>query len=160
MTEIQLIECENCGNDFNSNRHDDEPFNGLRCAMCGHEHDENVEVTTKEVDGKKLYVIQSESGQVKIGIAKNVRQRMKSIRCGSPEEIEVVAVFNPDNAKAAEEKVHSRIADKHEHGEWFDYSDGEVWDLVDAIDLLLGGCRLIGPKNEKQPSAKKGEAIQ
>lgn len=130
--------------------------------MCGHGHTDaeiRKQQRIQENNAQKLYIIKNESQKVKVGLATDVRSRMTQIRTASPEEIEVVAVFDPPHPQAAEKKIHKRLSDRNERGEWFNYDNDDVWSLVEGVELMLGkDTRLKGPKMKREPSKRDNEA--
>ena len=56
---------------------------------------------------------------IKIGSTSNLDRRLKLMRTGSPDRLDVVGVMTPDDAWATEVDLHERFAADREHGEWF-----------------------------------------
>ncbi len=62
------------------------------------------------------YFIQG-GGFLKIGIAKNPRQRLRELQTGCPYALELIAAFRGDTE--TEKLLHRRFAHLHSQGEWF-----------------------------------------
>lgn len=71
-----------------------------------------------------VYIIRSgKKGCYKIGIARNVENRMASLQCGNPAELFLIAKFDfgtKVNAFRAEQRLHKIFRRHHVRGEWFD----------------------------------------
>ena len=81
-----------------------------------------------------VYVMESGSGLIKIGVSKNLSARRKSLQCASGVEIKLAAKFGPlKRAVALERASHKIFASKRLHGEWFCVSTEEA---IKAIDNL------------------------
>lgn len=57
------------------------------------------------------------NGPIKIGTATNLTSRLKSLQCGNPEELRILA-FVASN-EALESLLHGYFRDGHIRGEWF-----------------------------------------
>jgi len=69
-----------------------------------------------------VYFFRDEStGAVKIGYARDVERRRRSLQVGLPGEITTLHAIEGD--RAAEGWLHARFAHLHLRGEWFRYSD-------------------------------------
>lgn len=69
-----------------------------------------------------VYFIRDEStGAVKIGYARDVERRRRSLQTGLPGKITTLRVLDGD--LATESWLHVRFAHLHLRGEWFRYSD-------------------------------------
>ncbi|ECQ7527196.1 GIY-YIG nuclease family protein [Salmonella enterica] len=83
---------------------------------------------------KYVYVMQSASGLVKIGVSKNVSQRRKHLENQSGVSVEVIATFGPFNAASRLERTaHDLFSQDRESGEWFAI---KAKDAVDAINKI------------------------
>lgn len=72
-----------------------------------------------------VYLI-SGIGLTKIGIADNVKTRLKNFRAGSPVELSLIYSFKINDALSVESFLHKKYADKRHHGEWFSLSDQDI----------------------------------
>ncbi len=67
--------------------------------------------------GSVVYFIQAEpGGAIKIGVTRDLRSRLSSLRIGSPLPLRVLAYMSGD--AALEGQLHARFAAVREHGEW------------------------------------------
>lgn len=69
---------------------------------------------------QKVYIILHELGPVKIGIAKNPKQRLSNLQISCPYHLTLYKTKNPHDAEAVEEYLHNRFNKYHMRGEWFD----------------------------------------
>lgn len=84
---------------------------------------------------RSIYVVKSEPGPVKIGIANKPRARFHNLRTASavPLSLEYIGECVDDHAVAKiEATAHEILRDQHQRGEWFSTS---VEDAVDAVIL-------------------------
>ena len=63
------------------------------------------------------YFIQAETGQIKIGLAKDPRERLRTLQTGSPVALRLLAFIA--GGYDAEQGYHARFAAHRLHGEWF-----------------------------------------
>lgn len=86
-----------------------------RCVLC----------EGWEVDGRTwdigVYVVSTPDGHVKIGhTARSIRGRVSTLQTGSPQELELVAVFPTDgDFKEIERALHWALSLARSQGEWF-----------------------------------------
>ena len=70
--------------------------------------------------GKKIYVLENQDGNIKIGVSKNVDSRVKAIKNQTGYTIlnvfSTVECFNPFEL---EKMIHEELKDKKIFGEWF-----------------------------------------
>lgn len=91
-----------------------------------------------------VYVMQSASGLVKIGVSKNVSARLKSLQASSGLAIKLVTTFGPlSRAIALERAAHALLADKREHGEWFSVTANEAVETIRLVEPKFSG-RSVG----------------
>ena len=78
-----------------------------------------------------VYVLSDrENGTYKIGRTKNLEQRVRSIRTGNPNRIDLVAYAMCEDTVQAEKRVHNLYTYRRRKGkEWFDLTDQEVEEL-------------------------------
>ena len=65
-----------------------------------------------------VYIVHS-AGLYKIGFAANVRRRLASINCSSPNPVELIWTIETAEWQYLERQLHQRFAAKHRKGEWF-----------------------------------------
>ena len=77
----------------------------------------------KVIETEYVYLIYSESNHaIKIGRAKNVEERLKSLQTAHPYPLKVLKTLKVSGGKAAidlEKQLHQRFADYRLSGEWF-----------------------------------------
>lgn len=62
----------------------------------------------------------------KIGIAKNVEQRIQNMQTAAPDEITLLCTISTDDMNGLEKELHTKFKDKRRIGEWFDLSPEDV----------------------------------
>lgn len=83
----------------------------------------------------KVYVI-SDGEYVKIGITKNIKERMNGINTNNPRKLTLIACQEYDNAYEIEQSLHEKFKDKQIMGEWFDMLD-EVREIKTVDELIM-----------------------
>lgn len=66
-----------------------------------------------------VYVIQNDSGLCKIGRAKDVGKRIRSLSTGSSSELKLIAAWPCDDAAQHESRLHAEWNEHRVRGEWF-----------------------------------------
>ena len=85
-----------------------------------------------------IYAI-SGAGLVKIGSAIDVKERLVSLRIGSPVKIELLG-HAPGAERALEKVIHEHLAEHRDHGEWF----CQVPAVMEVVKLICDGdARLL-----------------
>lgn len=86
-------------------------------------------------DMNKIYLIKSlNEGLYKIGVSKNPNKRLKEVQTGNPSPVEIVQLYETDNAYKIESTLHNRYSHYNTHGEWFELS---IKEEVNFIDVCL-----------------------
>lgn len=77
---------------------------------------------------RHIYIIGSQGGPFKIGIATNLRDRLSSIQTGSHVKVAVIWSMPVEGqcASTAEKIVHKTLSDHRLSGEWFDVSSAKA----------------------------------
>ena len=84
-----------------------------------------------------IYVVMAEStNKVKIGFAKDVKKRLKSLATGCPYELKLITSFPA--SMQYEKEIHKKFSKHRSRGEWFDYKD----EIVAWVDSLKEGFNL------------------
>lgn len=79
-----------------------------------------------------VYFVQlGDSGPVKIGTARDVRQRIASLQCGTIETLTLLAVV--PGARDVEKKMHDQFEKYRLRGEWFEFGPA-LAEIIDAVD--------------------------
>lgn len=84
---------------------------------------------------RPVYFVVAETGQIKIGIARDVEQRLANLQAASPVKLEIAAIT--DGGLRQEKKYHRQFAEHRLHGEWFSPHP----DILAEIARLTGADR-------------------
>jgi hypothetical protein len=84
-----------------------------------------------------VYLMQAENGIYKIGMAKNVEDRRKSLEREIPLKMKVIHYFFSENCRKAERHLHTVYADLRLRYEWFTLSDEHVSMIIKIGDFGL-----------------------
>lgn len=84
-----------------------------------------------------VYFVRAETtGLIKIGISRDMAQRLKALQTGSPDKLAVLGVIRCDRPVDKEREFHARFRAQHSHGEWFRPSPAlEAFIAAEAVDL-------------------------
>jgi hypothetical protein len=82
-----------------------------------------------------VYVIRGEETNLyKIGRTKNWEQRIGDIRNSSPTPIEIIGIFHTEKDHIALElDIHEKFSEYRQHGEWFEFCDDILEELISVI---------------------------
>lgn len=83
-----------------------------------------------------IYFVRSSAGPIKIGVTKNIRNRLQQIQGQSPHKVSLISAFC--GSSVLEREIHKRFSDGRLFGEWFscspqliayaaDHNDPEAW---------------------------------
>lgn len=90
-----------------------------------------------------VYLIASQSGHLKIGVASSVHKRLASLQGGNPYKLTVVAaerLRSRDLAFRVEQCVHGALSGGRVRGEWFSCDVGTAERVMrDAVEHVMGG---------------------
>lgn len=90
-----------------------------------------------------VYIVQSESGAVKIGISNNVRARLRELQVGNHEALSLaysLRVADKETALLLESALHARYPTQKLRGEWFSVNAAQV---VADIRFAVAICRIV-----------------
>ena len=73
-----------------------------------------------------VYLIQSDRGYYKIGMTKNIDDRMATFHVKLPFEPDLIHVIECEDRRAMEKSLHIKFAAKRINGEWFDLTGTDV----------------------------------
>jgi predicted GIY-YIG superfamily endonuclease len=92
---------------------------------------------------KSVYLIRGNDGKYKIGSANEPRQRLLQLQTGNSDKLELVGVYQSENARKIESALHRHYSYVRNVGEWFDLSVKEEVNfpkqckiIDESIDLL------------------------
>lgn len=80
-----------------------------------------------------LYLIESKNGLTKIGISKNVKNRLGELKSSSPVSLRLVAYGK--SSYSTEGEIHKKFIDKCSHGEWFKLTRKDVNYIINRLNL-------------------------
>lgn len=80
-----------------------------------------------------VYVLKS-GKYYKIGISKDVAERLRNLQTGNPIEIALVSAAFLENAPRFESRLHEAFSDYRTRGEWFELPPEKVEDLIEILD--------------------------
>ena len=83
-----------------------------------------------------LYIIKC-NDFYKIGIANDVEARLAQLSTGNPYTLEVVVVYDFENAEVVERAIHQKYKNLRQRGEWFSLSYNDLSD-IHKICFMLG----------------------
>jgi hypothetical protein len=81
-----------------------------------------------------IYLIRAENGYVKIGITRNIDNRLKTLETASPLQLELLKSKHVRNAPAIDRRLHKLYQDKRKRFEWFDLDDQEIKEIITLIN--------------------------
>jgi hypothetical protein len=105
---------------------------------------------------RAIYVVRSEPGPVKVGIATNPRARLSQLRTASavPLHLDFAAETEGD-ARALERRAHALLAERRLAGEWFAVDSREAVAAVRRAAQELGfTLRRTGMSSARHPPAR------
>ena len=108
---------------------------------------ENVALNDEETpsDWKSVYIMQSDSGQIKIGISKNVKKRKKSLENSGFMKITNCYKTRPcSNPFEIERAMHKHFEKFRVRGEWFSCEAG---DAITVLDNMFAKMAKFDVKN-------------
>ena len=90
-----------------------------------------------------VYFLQQDR-MVKIGRARDLKERLRALQCGQASKLKLVAVFRCDRPIEVERAIHEHFDHLRESGEWFHLSE----ELIEAIRVTsTGGSPLFRAGN-------------
>ena len=96
----------------------------------------------------KIYLIKSlNEGIYKIGVSKYPNKRLKQIQTGNPAPVEILYLYETENAYKIEKALHNRYSHFNTHGEWFELSIKEEMSFMDnckKIEDTFNSLKIMG----------------
>ncbi len=80
----------------------------------------------------------------KIGISDNTENRLSTLQTGVPFELKLIKSVYVTKAIEAERYLHSLYEAKRVRGEWFNFTDNELDDVIGKYEHLSLFYRMIG----------------
>src|SRR3990167_9411478 len=90
-----------------------------------------------------VYLIQVESGPVKIGISIDVSQRLAGLQSSNHELLTLFYRFDCESveqARTIEQLLHARYSNQHIRGEWYRV---DPTNIVTDLEFFIGLCEVI-----------------
>lgn len=84
-----------------------------------------------------VYILAAENARYKIGRAKNLANRLKSLRTASPVQFTLTHSIQSVDTVRAESLLHHYFADKRSHGEWFNLASEDLDWIRNLGDFAL-----------------------
>lgn len=85
---------------------------------------------------KSVYLIRGNDGRYKIGIAKNPQKRLLQLQTGNSDELELIEIYQTNNARKIESVLHNRYSYAKERGEWFNLSISEESKFLNTCENI------------------------
>lgn len=96
----------------------------------------------------KIYLIKSlNEGVYKIGVSKNPWKRLQEVQTGNPSPIEILYLYETENAYKIETALHNRYSHFNTHGEWFELSIKEDFSFLEtcaSIEKMIINLKEMG----------------
>lgn len=89
----------------------------------------NNEKKPKRKTGGYIYFLKADNGLVKIGRAKDLRQRLDHFTAKLPYKLKLVHSIKTDDSVGLEKVFHEKFHDKRKRGEWFELSDSDLQEV-------------------------------
>lgn len=127
-----IMRCRDCPYAFNSSR-----------FIARHESNTNPYfidlIVENETENPKCFVYFITDGEyVKIGVAQNVKSRLREIQTGNPKPLKVLYTHGVSDEKKAfylESKLHAEYRDFRKTGEWF-----RIYDYLNVNNFSESSC--------------------
>lgn len=91
---------------------------------------------------KKVYLLRT-NNRYKIGIAKNVNQRIKQLQTGNSEEIKLIETFESEYANKIEKALHNKYSYVKKTGEWFTLSVSEEVNFINECKRIENNIKTL-----------------
>jgi hypothetical protein len=85
---------------------------------------------------KSVYLIRTNDGRYKIGIAKNPNKRVLQLQTGNSEPLELIETYQSERASKIESTLHRYYSYGKMMGEWFDLSIKEEAEFIKMCNLI------------------------
>lgn len=90
----------------------------------------------RQVRAGYIYVIQSQSGEYKIGLSETPKKRISKLEVKLPFDIEVIHLIQTDDMHRLESSLHMTFEAKRVRGEWFAL-DSEDVDYIKQMTTMM-----------------------
>jgi hypothetical protein len=88
-----------------------------------------------DADSRYGYVYFIEAcGFLKVGFARDVRERIKGLQTGCPNEISLLDAIADESAQWLEKVLHYFLESHRHHGEWFKLTGDELEEVADKFE--------------------------
>jgi hypothetical protein len=96
---------------------------------------------------KSVYLIRSNDGRYKIGIAKNPKRRICQLQTGNSDQLKLIETYQSENASKIERGLHNHYSHGKMVGEWFELSIIEESKFIEKCKLLDKSIILLRKMN-------------
>lgn len=146
---VAYIKCNNCSRRFDHRRDaaigsTDVSIDVFRCKYCGEPHDvddverraiiHQSESIVNNEDTTGVYIIHERANRYKIGITKDVDDRVAQLQTGNSNDLTLVTYNDQCDARKIERRLHSVFERRRLNGEWFELSNGELEEAMRTIN--------------------------
>jgi DNA segregation ATPase FtsK/SpoIIIE-like protein len=85
-----------------------------------------------------VYLLRAGEGHYKVGIARDVLKRIKTIQTGNSYPVELIAAVYVPQSQSVEQELHEWLAEHRTDGgrEWFDLSSDQIVELIKRMTEL------------------------
>lgn len=77
------------------------------------------------------------SNKVKIGYSRNLKNRISALNSKSPEVISLIGYIETNDPERMEKGIHKAVVSKLVKGEWYDFTDEEIYAFCKKNNLRL-----------------------
>lgn len=85
---------------------------------------------------KSVYLIRTNDGRYKVGIAKDPQKRIRQLQTGNSDQLELIETYQSENASKIEGSLHRHYSYGKMIGEWFELSIKEESEFIKTCKLL------------------------
>lgn len=95
-----------------------------------------------------VYFVEAETSRlIKIGVARDMTERLRGLQTGSPDKLRVIALIRTADPERLEQVLHLEFRDTRQHGEWFKPSP-------ELVALIATRGRTLKQDEQDQHKAK------
>jgi len=92
---------------------------------------------------KFIYLLRSESGRYKIGITKNLKNRIRSLQTGNDEKIILIESYQSKYANKIEIALHNLYNYSNTIGEWFELRLEDEINFIDNCKKIENNIKIL-----------------
>ena len=99
-----------------------------------------IEKLFNDFNGRYIYLIKCHN-YFKIGIAHNLDNRLNTLQCGNPYELELIWAAKIMDSKYVEDLLHQVFKEKRCFREWFELNKDDVLFITSLLELTKKGLK-------------------